>query len=531
MPIRLTNIRLGLDADESALNGRAADRLGLSANAIAALRIVRRAIDSRHRRPTFVYSVDVALSNPDDEAGVAERTAATLVADPEQPRLELAAGAEPLRGRPVIIGSGPAGLFAGRLLAEHGFRPLIIERGRPVALRARDIDAFLLSGRLDPESNILFGLGGAGTWSDGKLAWTPSDPLAAWVLHELVRCGAPPRILADARPHIGTDLLRGVVTHLAERIQELGGEFRFGCRAEALVLSDGRATGVRCGAERIEAGAVLLAVGHSSRDTLRTLADQGVALEGRPFQIGVRIEHPQQMVDGSQYGRFSGHPRLPAADYTLRHRAHGGWRSVHSFCMCPGGIVLPAMNREGELCTNGMSRSARDGEFANAALVVPVGPKDFGSDALGGLQFQERIEQAAFKTTGSFAAAVQRADDFVSDRLGSPPERCSYPLGVAPVQFSHILPKAVYGSIIRALKMTFDRTIRGFASDRGTIIGPETRVSAPVRMVRGVRRRESISTPGLYPVGEGSGYAGGIISSAVDGLLTARTIIERFAAP
>jgi len=528
MPVRIHNIRVPLDAAGARLESLAAAKLGIKAGEVAALRIVRRAIDSRKRTPVFVYTIDATLSPGRDEAAVAERLAATLVAQPEEPRLELAPGSDPLPGRPVVVGSGPAGLFVAWLLATHGFRPLVIERGRPVAQRAKDIDVFFKAGSLDPESNILFGLGGAGTWSDGKLTWSSSDPLAELVLHTLIRCGAPGDILVDAKPHIGTDLLRGIVTKLSGMIEDAGGELRFGRRVTSLALEGGRAAGVRCGDEAIEAGAVILGVGHSARDTFRTLSDQGVAMEARPFQVGVRIEHPQEMIGRAQYGTSAGHPKLPPAEYSLRHKAHGGWRSVHSFCMCPGGVVLPAMNENGEVCTNGMSRSARDGEFANAALVVPVGPKDFGGGRFDGLAFQEHIERAAFKATGSFSAPAQRADHFIEDRKGGVPERTSYPLGVVTAQFSRILPRPVYQSIVRGLAMTFNHSIRGFASERGTVLGPETRVSSPVRIVRGDDTRESISTPGLYPIGEGSGYAGGIVSSAIDGLRTARAIIERF---
>ncbi len=528
MPLRLHNIRIGLDADESDLTRRAAEKLGLPPNKITGVRVVRRAVDSRHRRPLLVYTVDVRLSAGEDETAVAERVAATLVAEPEAPKIELTAGTQPLPGRPVIVGAGPAGLFAAHLLARHGFKPLVIERGQPVTQRAKDIEAFFSAGTLDPESNVLFGLGGAGTWSDGKLTWSASDPLAEFVLHTFVRCGAPEQILVDAKPHIGTDLLRAVVTRFAELIESEGGEFQFGRRVTSLLLKSGRTAGVRCGAETVEAGLVLMATGHSARDTFRTLADQGVALEARPFQIGVRIEHPQDMIDRSQYGAHAGHPKLPPADYALRHRAHGGWRSVHTFCMCPGGVVVPSMNQDGQICTNGMSRRARDGEFANAALVVPVSKKDFGTGRLDGLKFQERIERAAFAATGSFRAPAQNAAAFVGDRDGPAPERSSYPLGVVPARFSGILPRVVYRSIVRALAITFERSVRGFAGERGTILGPETRVSSPVRILRDERTRGAVSTPGLYPIGEGSGYAGGIVSSALDGLLTARAIIQRY---
>jgi hypothetical protein len=531
MPIRLHNVRAGLDADLDALRVTAAEKLGLRPDQIESVRVVRRAIDARHQRPAFVYTLDATLSANEDPEAVAERTAATLVAEPAAPRLELRPGTTPLPERPVVVGAGPAGLFAALLLAEHGFRPLVLERGRSVEQRTADIDTFLDGGPLDPESNLLFGLGGAGAWSDGKLVWAASDPLAAWVLHTLVRCGAPQDILVDARPHVGTDRLRDVVTRLAERIEAAGAEFRFGCRVDALALDGDRAAGVRCGNVTIPAGPILLATGHSARDTVRSLAEQDVALEPRPFQVGVRIEHPQRMIDRNQYGKYADHPALPPAIYTLRHKARDPLRSVHSFCMCPGGAVVPATHRHGHLCTNGMSRHARDGAFANAALVVPVNPKDFGSGPLDGLLFQEHIEQAAFQATGSFRAPAQRADDFVQDRDGPPPQRTSYPLGVVPARFSRLLPRVVYASIARALQVTFDRRIPGYAGEHGTVLGPETRVTSPVRLLRDPASRESVSTPGLFPVGEGSGYAGGIVASALDGLQTARALIKRYAPP
>ena len=528
MPIRLHNIRIDIDAPDGAIARAAAGKLQLNPDRINRVRVVRRAVDSRKHRPFFVYTIDVAVAEGEDEYALAQRAVAAVVTEPETPTITLKSGRELMQGRPVIIGAGPAGLFAAYLLAQNGFRPLVIERGRNVEERAADISKFVFGGPLDTESNILFGLGGAGTWSDGKLVWNSSSPLAEFILHTFVECGAPAEILVEARPHIGTDILRAVTKNFAAQIEQLGGEFRFACRASMLHLREGRLCGVRAGGEVIDADAVILAAGHSARDTVRTLVDQGVAIAARPFQIGVRIEHPQALINRSQYGQWAGHPKLPTAEYSLMHKPHGGWRSVHSFCMCPGGVIVPAVNSHGEICTNGMSRRARDGEFANSALIVPVSPEDFGSGRLDGIAFQEEIERTAFRLTGSFAAPAQKASDFVADRLGGAPEKTSYPLGVVPAKFSELLPKPVYQSIVRALAMTFERAIRGFASDAGTVIGPETRVTSPVRILRDDVSRESISTPLLFPVGEGSGYAGGIVSSALDGLLTAKTIIERF---
>lgn len=526
MPVQLHNIRIDIDADDARLLDAAAARLRLSADQVVSARIVRRALDARGRRPALVYTVDARLAPDVDEADVAEAAGGTIVAEPEDPTLELEPGQEPLPGRPVVVGAGPAGLCAAYLLARFGFRPLVVERGQSVPQRGRDVERFLQTGELDPESNLLFGLGGAGTWSDGKLRWQPSDPFARFVLHLLVRCGAGEEVLVDSRPHVGSDVLGEVVSELAGLIEASGGAFRFGCRVDGLALAGGRAAGVRCGDETIEAGAVLLGVGHSARDTFRALSDQAVAIEPRPFQVGVRVEHPQELIDRSQYGRYAGHPRLPAAELRLRHKARGGWRSVHSFCTCPGGIIVPAVNREGELCTNGMSERARAGEFANTALVVAVSPRNFGAGRFDGVRFQERIERAAFAAAGSFAAPAQRANDFLRDRDGPPPDRTSYPLGLVPTRLSQILPNTVYGSIVRAMGMTFDRMVPGFAGEKGSVLAPETRVSSPVRFTRREETRESVSTPGLYPIGEGSGYAGGIVSSAVDGLRTARRLIQ-----
>ena len=528
MPVQLQNIRLDIDAEQAELLHQAAGRLGLPADEVLSARIVHRAVDARKLRPALVYTIDVELAPHVNEASAAEAAGGTVVAEPEDPLLELEPGDEPLPGRPVIVGAGPAGLCAGYLLAQFGFRPLILDRGRAVEERKRDVGRFFRTGELDPESNLLFGLGGAGTWSDGKLRWQRSDPLARFFLHLLVRCGADDDILVDAKPHVGTDILGTVMAGLAGLIEAAGGEFRFECRADHLALEGGRLTGVRCGSETIEAGAVLLGIGHSARDTVRALSDQVVAIEPRPFQVGVRIEHPQELIDRAQYGEYAGHPALPAPEYTLRHKARGGWRSVHSFCTCPGGMIVPATHRPGEVCTNGMSAKARSGAFSNTALVVAVGPDDFGGGRFDGMRFQERLERAAFAATGSFAAPAQRANDFLRDVSGPAPRRTSYPLDVVPVRLSEILPGAVYGSIVRALAMTFDRVIPGFAGEQGTVLAPESRVSSPVRLVRHEESRQSASTPGLYPIGEGSGYAGGIVSSALDGLRTARRIVRTY---
>ena len=538
MPIFLRGLTLGLDEPEDLLPERAAKRLRVPVGAIRTWAVVRRSLDARrHDRLRFTYNLELALAGSGkQEARLVRRLRrpdVTLLTPAElrEPR----PGHEPMPERPIIVGFGPAGMFAGLLLARFGYQPLIIDRGPDVDTRHRDITVeFYQHRRFNPESNLLYGEGGAGAYSDGKLYTRASDPRVRLVLETFYRHGADPDILIDGKPHLGSDKLPGICRHIRQRINTLGGEVRFGARLEEVVIRDGVLSGLVVNGQRIRCGPVIVAVGHSARDTLRMLSRGGVALAPKPFQVGVRIEHPQSMVDGWQYGPLAGHERLPPADYHLVARgAAGACGDLFSFCMCPGGTILPANESPGEIATNGASRSQRDGPFANSGLVITVDPCRIDpaarTEPLVGLTFQEHLERTAFKLTGeNYRVPAQRAADFINQRSSDGRLEISYPLGGQWADIRRILPADVAGAVARGLEQ-LDRRLPGFAGPAALITAPETRASSPVRMIRDRETCQSISTQNLYPVGEGAGYAGGIISSALDGLKTAEAIISRYA--
>jgi uncharacterized FAD-dependent dehydrogenase len=531
--LRLTEIKLALDHPPEALRLAAAERLAVPQEAILSLQVARRGHDARRKSAIqMVYSIDVAL---EDEAAVLARlpSEARIHPTPDAAYRPVVHAPEPLPSRPVVIGAGPCGLFAALNLAEMGFRPLILDRGKPVRERTKDTWGLWRRGELDPESNVQFGEGGAGTFSDGKLYSQIKDPrrLGRKVLSDLVSAGAPAEILVEAHPHIGTFRLVAVVESLRRRIEALGGTYRFQARVESLKIEERQGEGRRVTGlvlqtgEEIAADHVILAIGHSARDTFQSLYDAGVSIEAKPFSLGVRIEHPQSLIDRARFGAAAGHVDLGAADYKLSHACSNG-RTVYSFCMCPGGTVVAAASEPGRLVTNGMSQYSRNERNANAGLVVDITPTvDFPGHPLAGVALQRHWEERAFVAGGgTYAAPAQTVGDFLaarpSRRLGAVIP--SYRPGVAPSDLSTCLPVYAVEALREALPV-FGRLIPGFDDPEAVLTGVETRTSSPVRIPRGANF-QSVNTSGLYPSGEGAGYAGGILSAAVDGLKVAEAL-------
>jgi uncharacterized FAD-dependent dehydrogenase len=518
--VRLTEIRLPLDHSEEDLRAAILQALGIRAQDLVRYSIARRSFDARKKGAiALIYHLDVETAR---ESEALRRPHVTPA--PDTSYHFVAQAPRDLTVRPIVIGVGPCGLFAGLLLAEMGFRPLILERGKQV--RERTVDTFGLwrQGKLDPESNVQFGEGGAGTFSDGKLYSQIRDPehRGRKVLTEFVEAGAPPEILFVNKPHIGTFRLVKIVETMRAKIESLGGEIRFRSRVEDLVIEVGKVRGVMLAeGERLAADHVILAVGHSARDTFEMLFRRGVHVEAKPFSIGFRIEHPQSLIDRCRFGAQAGHPLLGAADYKLVHHCRNG-RSVYSFCMCPGGTVVAAASEPGGVVTNGMSQYSRDERNANSGIVVGITPEDYPEGPLAGIAFQRRWEERAFELGGgTYDAPGQLVGDFLAGR----PSRDfgsvlpSYQPGVRLGDLSTALPEYAITAIREALP-AFDRTIKGFAMPDAVLTGVETRTSSPVRITRN-ESFQSLNTEGLYPAGEGAGYAGGILSAAVDGIRVA----------
>ena len=525
--LRLTEIKLPLDHAEDAIQGAIQARLGIEADAIDGFTIFRRSFDARKRdRIAFVYTLDVALRN---EAAVLERFRDDphVKPAPDMSYSFVAQAPTAMTSRPVVIGTGPCGLFAGLILAQMGFRPIILERGKTVRERTRDTFGLWRQGKLDPESNVQFGEGGAGTFSDGKLHSQIKDPqhYGRKVLTEFVKAGAPGEILYVSKPHIGTFRLVGVVEKMRATIEALGGKIRFQSRVDDIVIEDGQVRGVvLVGGEYLASEHVVLAVGHSARDTFKMLFERGVHIEAKPFSIGFRIEHPQSLIDKCRLGSHAGHPELGAADYKLAYHARNG-RSVYSFCMCPGGTVVAAASEPGRVVTNGMSQYSRNERNANSGIVVGITPEDYPGDPLAGIEFQRKWEERAFVLGGSnYHAPGQLVGDFLAGKpstaLGS--VLPSYTPGVHLCDLSTALPDYAIEAIREAIP-AFDKQIRGFALHDAVLTGVETRTSSPIRIPR-KQDYQSVNTAGLYPAGEGAGYAGGILSAAVDGIEVAQAV-------
>lgn len=523
MRLRITGVRLPLDHGDDALHRSAARTLQVEPGDITGLTIRRRGYDARKRdRLYFVYSVDVDVTD-----GASPKIGGAVSPAPDETHRYPICAAQPADPRPVVIGTGPCGIFAALALAEMGLPPLVLERGKAVKERTADVWDFWREGRLDPESNVQFGEGGAGTFSDGKLYTRVKDRghHGKRVLATLVQAGAPPEITWISKPHVGTLRLVSVVKSLRERIIELGGEVRFGARVTDLELRDSAVAAVHVGDQRIPATHVVLAVGHSARDTFAMLHERGVPMEAKPFSIGFRIEHPQKDIDAARLGPHAGHPELGAADYKLVHHCESG-RTVYSFCMCPGGQVVAATSEEGRVVTNGMSHYSRAERNANSGIVVSMEPADFGSDSpLAGIDLQRDLERRAFELGGStYAAPAQRVDDFLAGRpstsLGDVVP--SYTPGVVPADLSGALPAFAIEALREALP-ALEKQLPGFARPDAVLTGVETRTSSPLRIPRG-EDRQSVGVRGLYPAGEGAGYAGGILSAAMDGMKSAEAL-------
>ncbi|MCF7956505.1 MAG: hypothetical protein K9M75_11940 [Phycisphaerae bacterium] len=524
--LRLTSLTLPIGHSEADLLDLVLDRLGISYELLVEFHVRRKSVDARKRGGVFfVYTVDVGVDT-DEDAIVAGKQGVSIARSLEYQR--------PASGncstRPVIIGTGPSGLFAGLILAEAGLRPLLLERGKPAKSRARDVAQFWRNGTLDENSNVQFGEGGAGTFSDGKLTTQIKDKhnRCQKVLAEFVAAGAPEEILYLAKPHIGTDVLIKVVANIREKIILLGGEVRFESHVTQLIVGNGRVKAVALGSgEQIAADIVVAAIGHSARDTFQEFYNKGIMCEQKAFSIGARIEHPQGLIDKAQYGKFAGHPQIGRAEYKLVHHCDGG-RGVYTFCMCPGGSVIGSSSEPGMVVTNGMSTSLRSGGNANSALLVGVRPSDFGSDhPLAGIEFQRVWEAAAFRLAGScYNAPAQRVEDFLLARpsTGAGSVKPSYTPSVCYCDISHCLPAFAVKALRQALP-ELDKKICGFAMADAILTAPETRSSSPVRITRN-EMFESVNTGGLYPAGEGAGYAGGIMSAAVDGIKVAESILQ-----
>ena len=542
--IRLTELKLPLDHAEDALPALIAGTLGIPATAIDAVQVHKRSFDARKAELLQVYIVDVALADPSQEPALLAKWAANphILPSPDMAYHPVGQSPASLPLRPVVIGFGPCGIFAALLLAQMGFRPIVLERGKSVRQRTLDTWGLWRKNVLNPESNVQFGEGGAGTFSDGKLYSQIKDPrhLGRKVMQEFVKAGAPAEILHVARPHIGTFKLVKVVENMREQIIALGGEIRFGQRVtDVLIENSAEGQHVRGltvldqstgSTHELRADHVVLAPGHSARDTFTMLYERGVYVEAKPFSIGFRVEHPQGIIDRARWGRHAGHPLLGAADYKLVHHASNG-RSVYSFCMCPGGTVVAATSEAGRVVTNGMSQYSRNERNANAGIVVGIDPRDYPGHPLAGLDLQRRLESHAYVLGGSnYEAPGQLVGDFVAGRpstaLGS--IEPSYKPGVAIGDLSSALPAYAIEAMREAFP-AFGLKIKGFDTHDAVLTGVETRTSSPIKISRG-DDMQSVNVRGLYPAGEGASYAGGILSAGVDGIKVAEALARQMLA-
>ena len=533
MQLKVNNVRISL-LHECSLEQAAAKKLGLAPNALGELKLLRKAVDARKKNEIclnhhVLVEVDINKNSRLGKRILADRDVSVYASPAKE---GFTTGSLPLVAPPVVIGAGPAGLLAALQLAEYGYKPLLLERGKPVAQRVTDVHRFWSTGQFDPASNVQFGEGGAGTFSDGKLTTRVNDPVMAEILQLFVDAGAPENILWEHKPHVGTDKLRAMVKGLSKRICDLGGSIRYNAHVTDFITQGNTVQGVvLASGERIAAGAVVLACGHSARDTYAMLAAKGIGIVSKPFAIGVRIEHPQELIDRAQYGSFAGNHLLGAADYALVYHTPDKSRTAYSFCMCPGGQVVAAASEAGGVVVNGMSMFKRDSGIANSALVVNVSAADFGAGPLAGVEFQRKYERWAFELGGGNYHAP--AQNFASFLAQSTPDltslvQGSYRPGLTACELDKVLPGYVTDTLRQGI-VSFGKKLNGYADGGALLTGVETRTSAPVRIERDKVSYASVTHDLLYPCGEGAGYAGGIMSAALDGYHVARAIMERFA--